>query len=122
VLIGNADAHGKNLAFLHPTPERIRLAPLYDTVPTALWPRLRREAAMSIGGQVLLSDVTLDDIVREARLWRHPEDRARGVALSTIETVTEALERAEIPQNSALARFVRRRAGELANGRRRGRG
>jgi serine/threonine-protein kinase HipA len=113
VLIGNADAHGKNLAFLHSDPERIRLAPLYDTVPTALWPRLRREAALSIGAQVLLPDVTMDDIVREARLWRHPEDRARQAAVSTIEAVTRAIEAEEIPPTSDVAEFVRGRAVEL---------
>lgn len=78
VLIGNADAQGKNLAFLHPNPEQIELAPLYDTVPTALWPKLRTDAAMSIGAQVSLPDVTLKDIVREARLWHHPGDRRGG--------------------------------------------
>lgn len=112
-LIGNADAHGKNLALLHPAPERVRLAPLYDTVPTALWPRLRREAAMSIGAQVLLADVTMRDILREARAWRHPEDRAHEAALSTVAAVTEGIEREAIPPDSAVARFVRRRAAEL---------
>ena len=113
VLIGNADAHGKNLALLHPTAERVRLAPLYDTVPTALWPRLRREAAMSIGAQVVLADVTMSDIGREARAWRHPEDRARTAALATIAAVTEAIESEAIPPDSPVARFVRRRAAEL---------
>jgi hypothetical protein len=51
VLIGNADAPGKNIALLHPTAEHVELALLYDTVPTALWPKLRRKAAMSIGGR-----------------------------------------------------------------------
>ena len=68
VLIGNADAHGKNLALLHPDAESVRIAPLYDTVPTALWPKLRTDAAMSVGGQVALGDVTLEDIRREALL------------------------------------------------------
>ena len=72
VAIGNADAHGKNLALLHPDPETISLAPLYDTVPTALWPRLRSDAAMAIGGQVALADVGIEDIVREAIRWYAP--------------------------------------------------
>lgn len=50
-LIGNADAHGKNLALLRPRGERIQLAPFYDLVPTILWPerQLDRTPAMSIG-------------------------------------------------------------------------
>jgi serine/threonine-protein kinase HipA len=114
-LIGNADAHGKNLAFLHPGPERIELAPLYDTVPTALWPKLRREAAMSIGAQVSLSDVTLKDIVREAKIWRHSEERAEATARRTIAAIQAALFDDEaIPRRSAVAKLVARRAKQLA--------
>ena len=113
VLIGNADAHGKNLALLHPTPETVSLAPLYDTVPTALWPKLRTEAAMAIGTQVMLSDVALDDIVREARAWSLSEDRARATAIKTIETVIGAIDREMIPPSSDLGSFVRKRAEQL---------
>lgn len=113
VLIGNADAHGKNLAFLHPNPEQIELAPLYDTVPTALWPKLRTDAAMSIGAQVSLPDVTLKDIVREARLWRHPGDRAEEVARGMIDAVKGALAENTIESKSAVAKFVRQRTKQL---------
>jgi serine/threonine-protein kinase HipA len=114
VLIGNADAHGKNLALLHPDPEHVELAPLYDTVPTALWPKLRSEAAMSIGAQVSLPDVTVADIVREARLWRHPADRAESVALSTIEAISDALDAEAIAPTSPVTGLVRGRVEELA--------
>jgi serine/threonine-protein kinase HipA len=78
VLTGNADAHGKNLALLHSDPEHVELAPLYDTVPTTLWPKLRSEAAMSVGAQVSLPDVALADIVRErARSVPAPRDSDR---------------------------------------------
>ncbi len=113
VLIGNADAHGKNLALLHPTPGEVRLAPLYDTVPTALWPKLRTDAAMSIGGQVALGDVTLKDIRREALLWRHPGDRAEEVAQTTIDAVLAAIASSATAEHSPVAKFVRKRAGSL---------
>lgn len=113
VLIGNADAHGKNLALLHPTPQEVRIAPLYDTVPTALWPKLRKEAAMSIGGQVTLADVTMKDVYREALLWRHPEDRAEEVALRTVAAVSEALAAGAIAATSPVANLAHRRAAEL---------
>lgn len=113
VLIGNADAHGKNLALLHTSPEEVRLAPLYDTVPTVLWPKLRTDAAMSIGGQVALADVTLMDIYREATLWRHPVERAEASALATLEAITGAIGEKAIPTNSAVARLVRSRAAAL---------
>ena len=110
VTIGNADAHGKNLALLHPTPETIALAPLYDTVPTALWPNLRTDAAMAIGGQVSLADVTLADIAREARSWPHPENRAAAVATSTAEKLLRAVDAGAIPPDSEVTALVRERA------------
>lgn len=113
VLIGNADAHGKNLALLHPTPETVALAPLYDTVPTALWPNLRTDAAMAIGGQVALADVTLEDIVREARAWSHPPDRAHVTATATAEALLAAIAVEAIPADSNVGAFAELRARRL---------
>jgi len=107
VLIGNADAHGKNLALLHPDAATIALAPLYDTVPTLLWPRLRRHAAMSIGGTTLLSEVTLADVVREARSWSHPAERAEHVAVETAERIGAALAAGVVPPDSSVTELVR---------------
>src|SRR4051812_45836826 len=65
VLIGNADAHGRNLGLLHPRPGVLALAPLYDTVPTTLWSTARTDAAMSVNGRWGLRSVTLDDLEAE---------------------------------------------------------
>lgn len=113
VLIGNADAHAKNLSFLHPAPGEISLAPIYDTVPTALWPSLRTEAAMSVGAQVDLPAVTLDDIGREAEAWKHPAERAREIAQSTIAKVLAATDAGAVHADSDLAALVRARAAQL---------
>lgn len=48
-LIGNSDAHGKNLALLHPARGDVRLAPLYDLVSTQVYD-LEPAMAMAIGG------------------------------------------------------------------------
>ncbi|MFN8074123.1 MAG: HipA domain-containing protein [Kineosporiaceae bacterium] len=79
VLIGNADAHGKNLALLHRAPGAVELAPLYDTVPTALFPGLRGEAAMLVNGRLHLARVTGADLVGEAQAWGVPRAGARAV-------------------------------------------
>jgi serine/threonine-protein kinase HipA len=113
VLIGNADAHAKNLALLHPMPDTVTLAPLYDTVPTVLWPRLRTDAAMAIGGQRTLAAVTLDDVVAEARRWSHPDRRARDVAAATLTATIEALDRGVVTADTPLADTIRARAREL---------
>ena len=68
---------------------------------------------MSIGAQVSLPDVGFADILREARIWHHPEERARAAALKTIESVREALKDQLIPPKSPLAKFVRKRAAGL---------
>jgi serine/threonine-protein kinase HipA len=116
VLIGNADAHGKNLALLHPGPQSVELAPLYDTVPTALWPKLRTDAAMAIGGQVALADVTLEDVLREAAAWSHPRERAEEAARRTIAAVTAAIDQGRIPPDSNVATLVLARARRLLAG------
>lgn len=113
VLIGNADGHGKNLALLHPDGATVTLAPLYDTVPTALWPKLRTEAAMTVGGRSSLASVTLDDIVAEATTWDHPADRARQVAVGTITTVSDALEAGALAEDSPVRSLVRTRVEQL---------
>ena len=112
--VGNADAHAKNVALLHRNPQEIELAPLYDTVPTALWPKLRREAAMAIGGQVMLSDVSIGDVVREAAVWSHPRHRAERVARETAEALLGALEENVIPPDSPVAELVADRAAAFA--------
>ncbi len=109
-LIGNADAHGKNLAFLHPTPATITLAPLYDTVPTLLWPKLRKESAMMIGGRVLLTATTIDDIAREAHTWGHPGGRAAAVAGGLVQDMLDAIDQEVVPRDSPVAELIQDRA------------
>ena len=49
-LIGNADAHAKNLSLLI-TPEGVSLAPFYDLISTALYADLTLNLALKIGGE-----------------------------------------------------------------------
>lgn len=57
VLIGNADAHGKNYSILYRKGER-RLAPFYDLVCTLAWPELSKTPAMKIGQNDSIETVT----------------------------------------------------------------
>ncbi len=117
VAIGNADAHAKNVAFLHSSGQAIRLAPLYDTVPTVLWPRLRARLAMSVNGRDAAPTVTLDDVVAEAGAWPHERGRARRVAVETLEALIVAVEDEVVPSESPVGRFVVQRSKELLVGR-----
>lgn len=50
LLIGNADAHGKNIAFLY-AAGAVRLAPFYDLISTAVYERVNNKFAMRLGGE-----------------------------------------------------------------------
>jgi serine/threonine-protein kinase HipA len=62
-LIGNHDAHGKNFSLLYRTQDKsgsigkIRLAPLYDLICTAVYSNLSKKMAMKIGRVYELSEV-----------------------------------------------------------------
>jgi serine/threonine-protein kinase HipA len=56
-LIGNHDAHGKNFSLLYADGAVPVLAPLYDTVATAVYPQLTPKMAMKIGGKYKFSEV-----------------------------------------------------------------
>lgn len=49
-LIGNADAHAKNLSILYHN-NNVELAPFYDLMCTRIYPKLTSNAAMTIGGE-----------------------------------------------------------------------
>lgn len=51
-LIGNADAHGKNISLLYPNNHSSPiLAPFYDLICTAIYPSLTDRLSMKIGGE-----------------------------------------------------------------------
>jgi serine/threonine-protein kinase HipA len=50
-LVGNADAHAKNLALLYGEDGSVRLAPFYDLLCTAVYPELDQRLAMRLGGE-----------------------------------------------------------------------
>ena len=78
MLIGNADAHGKNYSLLYRQGER-RLAPCYDLVCTLAWPELSKTPAMKIGQCDSLDAITpvhWQKMTAEARLgWPMVRER-----------------------------------------------
>ena len=87
--ISNADCHAKNVSLLL-EDGHVTLAPLYDTVPTRLWTSLRSDAAMTVYDVGPLADITVDDIVAEARRWRVPEAQARRTATELLDALHSA--------------------------------
>lgn len=113
-LIGNADAHGKNLALLHDGEGHVGLAPLYDTVPTVLWPKLRRIPAMHVAGEKPLDTVTLDDVTNQAATWGVAPRRAARVASELVDRTIAALDAGAIDPASRTATLVRAHATRLS--------
>lgn len=96
VAIGNADAHGKNLAVLHPDYRSVTLAPLYDTIPTVLWPKLRTTTAMTIGAKDKINTIKVKDLLAESRRWRMPGDQADAVVTETLDRIGDAVTRTDV--------------------------
>jgi serine/threonine-protein kinase HipA len=101
-VIGNADCHAKNVAFLL-EEGRVRLAPLYDTVPTALWKNLRATAALSVADVDALPDIGVAELVSEARRWRMPADTAHA---TVIEVLEELAANVEVAEHDAVSELV----------------
>jgi len=59
-LIGNSDAHGKNLSFLV-EPGGLRLAPAYDLVAVCIYPDIEHELAMAIGDEFDITKIRAFD-------------------------------------------------------------
>jgi serine/threonine-protein kinase HipA len=115
--IGNGDAHGKNVSLLINTETGgVSLAPLYDTVPTALWQDLRSGSAMSVNGR--FDRPSFDDVIAEARRWGLREQ----TAVPIVETALTDLRRIVAScDHAAVAELVTARLDELENNRTRSR-
>lgn len=59
VLIGNAGAHAKNYSLIL-RPGGISFAPIYDVVPVFLYPEVKQNLAMKVGGARFSQEVTPD--------------------------------------------------------------
>jgi serine/threonine-protein kinase HipA len=96
VAIGNADAHGKNLALLHPDYRSVTSAPLYDTMPSVLWPKLRATTAMTIGAKDKINTIKVKDLLVEARRWRLPDDQAEVVVAETLDRIRTVVSEVDV--------------------------
>ncbi|MBN2807969.1 MAG: type II toxin-antitoxin system HipA family toxin [Deltaproteobacteria bacterium] len=66
VLIGNADAHGKNFSIIYSGGER-RLTPYYDLVSTIAWDNITKNIAMKIGNSKTVNAFTIGEWKKMAR-------------------------------------------------------
>jgi serine/threonine-protein kinase HipA len=67
-LVTNCDAHAKNWSLLL-LGSQVRLAPVYDVVPSALWPDVTTALALRVGDCGLMEDLRADDVREEWKRW-----------------------------------------------------
>lgn len=96
-LVGNADAHGKNYALLYHgrNPD---LAPLYDVVCTAAYPRLAKKMAMAIDGRSVADTIQLSH-------WLTLVPGTKGAQRLFIKDMTELAGRIGSEADKLLAEF-----------------
>jgi serine/threonine-protein kinase HipA len=98
-LIGNADAHAKNISLIH-GEQGTHLAPLYDIVCTAAYPQLDTHLALSIGGEldpdsitsIHFTDLAEDFSLSATGFERQRRDLSERVAIQASLLRDEALE------------------------------
>lgn len=94
LLVGNCDAHAKNLALLH-TPEGCRLSPVYDIVSTQIYaPQLTDRLAMSIGGAHRVSEFDRDALLQFGRDLDINIRTARDMLVPFVDRAFQAIEQA----------------------------
>lgn len=96
-LVGNADAHAKNYALLYrgKIPD---LAPLYDVVCTAAYPRLAKKQAMAIGGRSIPDTIQL-------KHWLTLVPGTRGAQRLLVKDIAELAGRIGREADGLLAEF-----------------
>lgn len=85
-LVGNADAHAKNISLLH-VRDGVRLAPLYDVVSTAAYPELSTELALSVGDELnpdAITQVHWSDLANDFGLNPGSFERVRRELVDTV--------------------------------------
>lgn len=100
VVVGNADAHGRNLSLLHPGDGTVELAPLYDVVSTIAYPTVptpdgqrpvSTDLAMRVNGRASIHEVTPRDVAEEASAWDYAHRRAVARIEGLLERVPDAV-------------------------------
>jgi serine/threonine-protein kinase HipA len=92
LLIGNADAHGKNYSLIYADGRR-SMAPLYDLVSTIMWPDLSTRLAMNIGHGKAVNDLNPANfklLAEEADLgWPMVRERIADLAGKMLHSASE---------------------------------
>ncbi len=104
VLLGDNDAHAKNLAILH-LPGRSVLADVYDAIPNLFQEgRIDYHLALAIGGSFDHRRISAWHLVREAERWNAlGAGDAERIVTATLADFAAALDRVMVPRGVPAA-------------------
>ena len=89
--MGNYDAHGKNMSVVYVSADRVRLAPAYDVVVTAVYEALDRHFALHFCGTTLPQALTRASLRVAAREFSLPAGRVAELADDVVQLVRSRL-------------------------------
>ncbi|MEX2447385.1 MAG: HipA domain-containing protein [Solirubrobacterales bacterium] len=117
VVLGNGDAHSKNLSLLHPPSGGLSLAPLYDLICTLHYGDDR--LAMYVDSVQRTDRVTAERIVNEAIRWGMSPNRATEIVGDLLERAPGAIalageQTSGVPED--LVATIERRLAQLRAG------
>lgn len=127
IIVGNADAHAKNVSMLHYDTGLIELAPAYDITPTTYYRNIPTSRGlvdlddalgMKVNHKKSIHSITAVDLIAEGRSWGLSGQDATGIVHETIDLISQfvdpAARRWNIP--ASISTFVTQRASALAEG------
>jgi serine/threonine-protein kinase HipA len=128
VIVGNADAHAKNVSLLHLRDGSSRLAPAYDLTPTTFYRRvpaargprdLSDDLGMFVNSKRSVHEVTRDDLVAEGSSWGLITRDAQSVVVGALEAARVHVHDAAnfVGAPGAILAFVEGRIDALLDGR-----
>lgn len=103
-VLGNWDAHAKNVSFLYQKSMLPTVAPMYDIVPVVDIEKRTNLLSLRIGGSLNPADVARGSILTEAESWGVPQRRAQSVLDRCLEGLEAGLVAANDRYPSAAKR------------------
>ena len=118
VIVGNADAHGKNFSFLHNNDQTVCLAPAYDIMSTSYYSiaygrQMSTELGLFVNHKRDIDEVTVEDLLVEAESWGVRHEHGKAALDELLERLPDALSHviAQLPNTpQALVELVGVRA------------
>lgn len=102
-LLGNIDAHAKNISFLRHADGTASLAPAYDIAMHLHHADEQHRSALDINRKVNYADMDAGDLVAEGQSWGLPSQRAARLVSGTVEALHAALQSVDTARHPGVS-------------------